>query len=79
MFGHNPEYSMAHNAGDPLGLAPLPEDQELISPLSELRGRKNATDCPGNRNGQVFAFDKSEDDLSRSLNRRCHGRPLRLW
>jgi hypothetical protein len=60
---------MAHNAGDPLGLAPLPEDQELISPLSELRGRKNATDCPGNRNGQVFAFDKSEDDLSRSLNR----------
>lgn len=68
VFGHNPEYSMAYNLNS--GLQPLREDEELISPLTKVRGRKEPSDNPGNRNGQLFTFNESEEDeLSQSMNR----------
>jgi hypothetical protein len=68
VFGHNPEYSMAYSTNS--GLQPLPEDEELISPLTKVRGHKDASVNPGSRNGQLFTFDENEEDeLSRSMNR----------
>lgn len=66
MFGHNPEHTTMFNAN---GLASLPEEQEVILPLSEMklggsplrRQGKTNVDRRSNRNAQIFSFDNLEE------------------
>ena len=64
VFGHNPMES-------------LPEDEEIISPLSGMkiahdnesappirRTRKNTADSSWSRDAQLYSFDENEEDLS---------------